>query len=75
VKARLKGESHVEEADLPEGSSASVKFTLPITAYLRRRSLEFSLVEVDTAAQEKVTPWRDWDLDKSSIVGVTADLL
>jgi hypothetical protein len=74
VKTRLKGDDQVEEADLLEGKSASLSFTLPVATYLERRTLQYALMKAATAGPAGETPWRDWDMDKSGVIGVTADL-
>jgi hypothetical protein len=75
ANARLKGETHVEAVELGDGQSASLSFTLPITMYLERRALQFSLTKTSASAPSVDTEWREWDLDKSSIIGITADLI
>jgi hypothetical protein len=76
VKARLKGETHEEGIELKDAGVEAVSFTLPITTYLERRTLEFSLLKTSASTPAPTqTPWRDWDLDKGTIIGITADLL
>jgi hypothetical protein len=74
VQARLKDSSHVETADLPEGKTADLSFTLSITTYLAHQTLQYVLVETK-AGGSVTTAWRDWDLNKGSVIGVTADQL
>jgi hypothetical protein len=40
VQTRLKGSDHVETTNLPDGKTADVSFTLPITSYLSLQTLQ-----------------------------------
>jgi hypothetical protein len=76
VQARLKSNAHTETANLPEGKTADLLFTLPITNYLAQQTLQYTLVETRTGAREPfTTAWRDWELNKGTVIGVTADQL
>jgi hypothetical protein len=74
VQARLKNSSHVETANLPEGKTADVSFTLPITNYLAQQTLQYALVETRAGAPPNLA-WREWDLNKGTVIGITADQL
>ncbi|MHC2336510.1 hypothetical protein [Bradyrhizobium sp. USDA 4454] len=74
VQARLEGSSHIETVSLAEASTADVSFTLPINDYLAHQTLQFALVET-RASGTLTTAWRSWDLNKGSVIGITADLL
>jgi hypothetical protein len=74
VQARLKDGDNLQEANLPENQVATVTFTLPITTYLSVQALEYALIET-TASGSTTTAWREWDLTKGTVVGITADLL
>ncbi|MCC8956922.1 hypothetical protein H8B02_26850 [Bradyrhizobium sp. Pear77] len=74
VQARLEGSSHVETVNLAEASTADVSFTLPINDYLSHQTMQFALVET-RASGAVTTGWRSWDLNKGSVIGITADLL
>jgi hypothetical protein len=75
VQARLKNNGHIETVDLPEGKTADVFFTLPITHYVAKRTLQYTLIETKAGAAPINTTWRDWDLSNGSVIGVTADQL
>jgi hypothetical protein len=74
VQARLKDSSHIETAALADGKTADVSFTLPITSYLAHQTLQYALVETK-AGTSVTTAWHDWDLNKGTVIGVTADQL
>jgi hypothetical protein len=74
VQARFDSTSQVETADLPEGKTAEVTFTLPITHYVANRVLQYSLKETKAGAASN-TAWREWDLNNGSVIGITADQL
>jgi hypothetical protein len=74
VRARLEGSSHIETVSLAEASTADASFTLPINEYLAHQTLQFALVET-RASGTVTTGWRSWDLNKGSVIGITADLL
>jgi hypothetical protein len=75
VQARLEGNGHVGTADLPEGKTADVTFTLPITHYAENRTLQYSLTETKAGAAPVHTAWRAWDLNNGSVIGITPDQL
>jgi hypothetical protein len=74
VQAQLKNSNHPASADLPEGKTADLSFTLPITSYLAQQTLQYALVE-SKAGAPVTTAWRDWDLNKGTVIGITADQL
>jgi hypothetical protein len=74
VQAQLKNSSHTVTANLPEGKTVDLSFTLPITNYLAQQTLQYALVETKASAS-LTTAWRDWDLNKGTVIGVTADQL
>lgn len=74
VRARLKGSENVVEADLPQDNVATATFTLPITTYLSRQTLQYALIET-RATGATTTAWHDWDLNTGTVIGITADLL
>jgi hypothetical protein len=75
VQARFDSTGHVETADLLEGKTADVTFTLPITHYAANRTLQYSLIETKVGAAPSNTAWREWDLNKGCVIGITADQL
>lgn len=74
VTARLQGTTHAQDATLAEQGLVSLSFTLPITAYLTPRNLEFALT-VSDAAGVRTTEWQSHPLQSGCVIGVTADLL
>lgn len=74
VQAHLSGSGNGQEASLPEGATATMNFTLPITAYLTQHTLQYALRKT-SASGTTLTAWRDWDLNKGAVIGITADLL
>jgi len=74
VQARLSGDGNIQEASLPEGATAAMNFSLPITAYLTEHTLQYALEKTSTSGKT-TTAWRDWDLSKGTVIGITADLL
>ncbi len=73
VAARIAGTTHEEASDLAEGAVITLSFTLPITAYLAPRGLEFAITRTD-ATGTHTTPWQSRDLTTGSVVGVTFDM-
>jgi hypothetical protein len=51
-----------------------MNFTLPITSYLTGHALQYALKKIN-ASGTTATAWRDWDLNKGTVIGITADLL
>ena len=51
-----------------------IPFTLPITAYLTPRNLEYAFTVTD-ASGVRTTAWRSHPLQSGNVIGVTADLL
>lgn len=74
VLARIAGLGEGQQQPLAEGASLTLTFTLPVTAYLDQRKLEFALA-VTTPAGTTTTPWRARALSASAVVGLTPDLL
>jgi hypothetical protein len=74
VLARVKGLGPGQQQPLAEGETLTLTFTIPVTAYLDRRTLEFALA-ITTTAGTVTTPWRERDLSSSAVVGITSDLI
>ena len=56
--------------------SATTEFILPLTTYLANRTLQFRVTKTFTASPPHVTPWLDWDLDRSgNVVSLTWELV
>ena len=72
VKARIKGDTHEQTVALPEAGTASLSFTQKITTYLGARSLEYALIQTSLSGTT-IGAWRPWDLNRSIVIGVTAD--
>jgi hypothetical protein len=59
-----------------EPPSATTEFILPLTTYLANRTLQFRVTKTFTASPPHVTPWLDWDLDRSgNVVSLTWELV
>src|SRR5260370_30635268 len=67
VQVRLAGSAHVETAPLPESHTADVTFTMPISDYLTHQTVQFALVETRLTGSV-TTAWRDWNLNKGSVI-------
>ena len=74
VAARIAGNPHEEGSALAKGAVISLAFTLPITAYLRPSTLEYTFT-VSDAAGVRTTAWRSRDLKTGAVIGVTYDQL
>jgi hypothetical protein len=74
VQARLKGSDTAQRLALQENAVGTLTFTLPITTYLSTQALEYAVIKT-TASGTATTAWREWDLSKGTVVGITADLL
>jgi hypothetical protein len=77
VEARLKdvpGSTRVHfSGDPPSGAA---EFILPLTKYLANRVVQFRVTKSFTASAAQVTPWIDWDLERSgNVVSLTWELV
>jgi hypothetical protein len=74
VQARVKGAGPEQQVALAEGATLSMNFSLPVTAYLGGKSLEFALA-VTKADGTQPLQWRERALAASAVIGITPDLL
>ena len=74
VHARIQGAGPEQAQALAEGGTLSFQFSLPVTAYLEHRKLEFALAVTTTAGAAPLV-WRERELSASAVVGITPDLL
>jgi hypothetical protein len=70
LEVRLAGTAEVKRADLAEGATARVDFTLPLTTYLQQQNIEFRAVKTHEDGTV-VSSWLAWDLSKGNVIDLT----
>ena len=53
-----------------------VKFTLPLTTFLEKHTLQFQVTKVPLTGKKKTTPWIGWDLEtRGNVVSLEWEMI